>query len=156
MQSLLLQALASPVSTELSYPLHPQHKEAFLRTELRQALQALSSREPLPSSGNAVIKDGYLYYSKNENEEPKKIEGVSNIKYLYVYNIGTGVNKVPFVLTEDGVVYRLNSQEKLVKYDELSTYQIDKIINHEGEVYDVWTILLKDGTTKKVEVKDEM
>ena len=112
--------------------------------------------EPLPSEGNAVVKDGYLYYSKNGNEEPKKVEGVSNIKYLNVYNIGTGVNKVPFVVTEDGVVYRLNSQEKLVKYEELSTYQVDKILSHEGEMYDVWTILLKEKKKKIVEVKDEL
>lgn len=109
--------------------------------------------EPLPGEGNAVLKDGYLYYSKSKNEEPKKVEGVANIKSLYIYNIGTGINKVPFVVTNDGIVYRLNSEEKLVKYEELANYKVDKIISHEGEIYDVFTLLLLDGTTKVVIVE---
>lgn len=110
--------------------------------------------EPLPAEGIAFIKEGYLYYSYNESEEAEKIQEVSNIKELYTYNIGTGINKVPFVLTEDGDVYRLNSAKQLLVYKELSNYKIDKIVSHEGEIYDVFTLLLKDGTTKVVEVKE--
>lgn len=109
--------------------------------------------EPLPMEAKAVLKNGYLYYSKNENEEFKKINGTSNIKELYIFNIGSGINKVPFVVTEDGTIYRLNSEERLVKYEELSNYKVKKIIKHEGELYDIFTLLLNDGSTKIVEIK---
>lgn len=111
--------------------------------------------EPLPYEGQAIIKDGYLYYSKSKDEEPKRVDGTSNIKSLYIYNVGTGINKVPFVVTNDGTVYRLNSEEKLVKFEELSKYKVHKIINHDGEMCDNFTLLLLDGTTKLVEIKYE-
>ena len=102
--------------------------------------------------GDAYIKDGYLYYSGSDEEEPRKIEGVSNIKSLNIYNIGTGVNRVPFVVTEDGTVYELNKDEKLVVYEELSDYKVDRIISCIGETDAVFTLLLLDGTTEVVTV----
>ena len=111
--------------------------------------------EPLPYEGQAIIKDGYLYYSRSKDEELKKVDGTSNIKSLYIYNIGTGINKVPFVVTSDGTVYRLNSEEKLVKYEELSKYKVNKIIKHEGEISDTFTLSLIDGSTKLVEIQYE-
>lgn len=117
-------------------------------------VKSKSYGEPLPLEGVAFVKDGYLYYSYSNSEEPEKIKGVSNIKSLKIFNIGTGINRVPFVVTEDGIVYRLNSAKQLVVYEELSNYKVDKIISHEGEMYDVFTLLLLDGTTKVVEVKE--
>ena len=111
--------------------------------------------EPLPYEGQAIIKDGYLYYSRSKDEELKKVDGTSNIKSLYIYNIGTGINKVPFVVTSDGTVYRVNSEEKLVKYEELSKYKVNKIIKHEGEISDTFTLSLIDGSTKLVEIQYE-
>lgn len=110
--------------------------------------------EPLPYEGRAVLKDGYLYYSRSENEELKKVEGASNIKSLYIFNLGTGINRVPFVVTNDGIVYRLNEEEKLVNYDGLANYRVSEIISHESdEAKDKFTLLLLDGTQKNVEVK---
>ena len=117
-------------------------------------VQSKSYGEPLPLEGVAKLKEGYLYYSYNNSDEPEKIEGVSNIKSLDIFNIGTGINKVPFVVTNDGVVYRLNSAKQLVVYEELENYKVDKIVSHEGEMYDIFTLLLLDGTTKVVEVRE--
>ena len=119
-------------------------------TEFDDVVTAQSYGQPL--IGEASLKDGYLYYSSNGNDSPRKIEGVSNIKSLNVYNIGTGINKVPFVVTQDGVVYRLNDAEELVVYEELSKYKVDKIISCEGELYTVFKIQLKDGTTKTIKI----
>ena len=131
-----------------------ENKEASKESEITETtvITHKAYGEPLPSEGKAILKDGFLYYSRSENEESKKIDGVSNIKYLYLFNIGTGVNKVPFVVKNDGTVYRLNSEEKLVKYEELANYKVDKIIKHEGEMYDTFTLLLLDGTKKIVKV----
>ena len=118
----------------------------------KDTVKAQSYGQPLMVE-NAYLEDGYLYYTSTKEEKPKKIEGVSNLKALYIYNIGTGVNQVPFVVAQDGTVYRLNYQEKLVKYEELANYKVDKILSHEGEMYDVFTLQLLDGTTKIVEVK---
>ena len=117
-------------------------------------VQRKSYGEPLPLDGVAKLKDGYLYYSYNNSQEPEKINGVSNIKSLDIFNIGTGINRVPFVVTQDGVVYRLNSAKQLVVYEELSKYKVDKIISHEGEVNDKFTLLLLDGTKKIVAVQE--
>ena len=111
--------------------------------------------DPLPYEGRAELRDGYLYYSRSINEELRKIEGVSNIKLLYMFNIGTGINKTPFVVTNDGTVYRLTGNEKLVKYEGLSNYKVDKIISYEGEMSAKFTLLLLDGTTKIVELNHE-
>ena len=108
-----------------------------------------------PLVGEGYIKDGYLYYSNDSSKEPRKIEGVSNIKSLNIYNIGTGMNKVPFVVTEDGIVYRLNGAEELVVFEELSDYKVDKIISCEGELTETFTLLLLDGTTKVVNISYE-
>ena len=39
-------------------------------------------------------------------------------------------------------------------YEELSKYKVDKIISHEGEVNDKFTLLLLDGTKKIVAVQE--
>jgi len=128
--------------------------ENIINNEVKvDIVQSKSYGEPLPLEGVAFVKDGYLYYSYNNSEEAEKITGVSNIKSLDIFNIGTGINKVPFVVTNDGVVYRLNSAKQLVVYEELSNYKVDKIVSHKGEMYDTFTLLLLDGTTKTVEVK---
>lgn len=111
--------------------------------------------EPLPDEGQVIIKDGYLYYSKSENTELKKIEGISEIKSIYVCNVGTAINKVPFIISNDGTVYRLNSEEQIVEYEELSNYKVSEIIDHNGETSDIFTLLLIDGTKKIVEVKHQ-
>ena len=40
-------------------------------------------------------------------ENAKKYEGLSNVIKVKVFNIGTGINKVPFLITEDGKVYEV-------------------------------------------------
>lgn len=110
--------------------------------------------EPISPESITYLKDGYLYFAENGDTKAQQIEGVSNIKSLKVYNIGAGINRVPFVVTENGKVYRLNSKKELVEYKELSEYEVDEIIDHTGEEYDVFTLLLKDGTIKKVEIKE--
>lgn len=119
----------------------------------RETVEGKSYGEPLPAEGVASLKDGYLYYAEDNSKEQEKIEGVSNIKQLFIANIGTGVNKAIFVVTEDGTVYRLDSKKKLVIYEELSKYKVSEIVKCEGETKAVFTLLLTDDSTAIVEVK---
>lgn len=118
----------------------------------RETVEGKSYGEPLPADAVASIKDGCLYYAEDSSKEQEKIEGVSNIKQLFIANIGTGVNKAIFVVTEDGTVYRLNSEKKLVIYEELSKYKVSEIVKCEGETKAVFTLLLTDGSTAIIEV----
>ena len=121
----------------------------------------------------AFIEDGELYYYKvfsedtaekmffGSKQEMKKYPNLNNIKRLKRYNLGTGINPVPFLITEDGKVYQINfysntkEEINVEPYDEFKDYKVEDILSHEGEMYDIWEILLKDGTTKTITVKDE-
>ena len=127
----------------------------------------------------AYIEDGYLYYF-NENVRAdgvaegafdftsvfrsnmaeydgiKKYEGLSNIKKMKIYNTGTGVNPVVFLITESGEVYSISiyteSELNAKIYEGLKDYKVEDILSHTGEMYSVFEVLLKDGSTKTVTV----
>lgn len=121
------------------------------------------------------IEDGYLYYFKenveyaNEtaqtqvmflnNGQTIQYSGLSNIKRIKTFNMGTSVNPVPFLITTDGKVYKINrwtnDNSIIVElYEPLKDYNVEDILKQNGEMYAVFEVLLKDGTTKVVEVKE--
>lgn len=116
----------------------------------------------------AYIEDGFLYYYNAAgygqfvaNSTPMaKYEDLSNITRMKVYNLGTGVNPVPFLITEEGKVYKIdhyidkdmdtNIQVNLC--EALVDYEVADILSHTGETYSRYELLLKDGTTQTVEI----
>ena len=103
------------------------------------------------------MEDGYFYYSIN-GENAKKYEGLSNVIKVKVFNIGTGINKVPFLITEDGKVYEvkkdLNGNIKAVIYKPLKNYKVEDILDKTGETKSIFKVLLKDKTIKEIEVAE--
>ena len=112
---------------------------------------------PIFEIAEAYVEDGYFYYSIN-GENAKKYEGLSNVTKVKVFNIGTGINKVPFLITEDGKVYEvkkdLNGNIKAVIYKPLKNYKVEDILDKTGETKSIFKILLKDKTIKEIEVAD--
>lgn len=123
----------------------------------------------------AYIDDGYMYYYKEENiqntnngDEFHPVYGIgmmtkyttiNNIARIKKYNFGTGINQVPLLITEDGKVYEVLLDEGDLKtqlYEGLKEYKVEDILSHDGEMYDVFEILLKDGTTKTVTVNGDI
>lgn len=130
----------------------------------------------------AYIEDGYLYYFNESadvnkisegtfqfmsgiikypgDERVKKYEGLNNIKKMTTYNIGTGINPVLFLITESGEVYSMNIYSNfnssngvnIETYEGLKDYKVEDILSHDGEMYSVFEVLLKDGSTKTVTV----
>lgn len=130
----------------------------------------------------AYIEDGYLYYFNESadvnkisegtfqfmsgiikypgDQRVKKYEGLNNIKKMTTYNIGTGINPVLFLITESGEVYSINIYSNfnssngvnIETYEGLKDYKIEDILSHDGEMYSVFEVLLKDGSTKTVTV----
>lgn len=130
----------------------------------------------------AYIEDGYLYYFNESadvnkisegtfqfmsgiikypgDQRVKKYEALTNIKKMTTYNIGTGINPVLFLITESGEVYSMNIYSNFYSsngvnieiYEGLRDYKIEDILSHDGEMYSVFEVLLKDGSTKTVTV----
>lgn len=109
----------------------------------------------------AYIEDGYLYYFNDDDvtfatsSNVQKYQELSNITRMETYNLGTGVNPVPFLITEEGKVYYIDCYVddgiKVELYEGLAGYAVEDIISHSGEMSSVFEILLKDGTTQTVE-----
>lgn len=112
---------------------------------------------PIFEIAEAYVEDGYFYYSIN-GENAKKYEGLSNVTKVKVFNIGTGINKVPFLITEDGKVYEvkkdLNGNIKAVIYKPLKNYKVEDILDKTGETKSIFKVLLKDKTIKEIEVAE--
>ena len=112
---------------------------------------------PIFEIAEAYVEDGYFYYSIN-GENTKKYEGLSNVTKVKVFNIGTGINKVPFLITEDGKVYEvkkdLNGNIKAVIYKPLKNYKVEDILDKTGETKSIFKVLLKDKTIKEIEVAE--
>lgn len=112
---------------------------------------------PIFEIAEVYVKDGYFYYSIN-GENAKKYEGLSNVTKVKVFNIGTGINKVPFLITEDGKVYEvkkdLNGNIKAVIYKPLKNYKVEDILDKTGETKSIFKVLLKDKTIKEIEVAE--
>ncbi len=123
----------------------------------------------------AYINNGSLYYfteAKQANgtkegafdfistfiasSTTKKYEGLSNVKRMKTYNVGTGIDVVPFLITEDGKVYTVNiygeNDIEVKLYEGLKDYKVEDILSHTGEEYSEFKLLLKDGSTKTVRV----
>ena len=112
---------------------------------------------PIFEISKAYVKDGYFYYSIN-GEDAKRYEELSNVTKVRVFNIGTGINKVPFLITEDGKAYEvkkdLSGNIKAVMYKPLKNYKVEDILDKTGETKSIFKLLLKDKTTKEVEVTE--
>ena len=112
---------------------------------------------PIFEIAEAYVEDGYFYYSIN-GENAKKYEGLSNVTKVKVFNIGTGINEVPFLITEDGKVYEvkkdLNGNIKAVIYKPLKNYKVEDILDKTGETKSIFKVLLKDKTIKEIEVAE--
>lgn len=112
---------------------------------------------PIFEIAEAYVEDGYFYYSIN-GENAKKYEGLSNVTKVKVFNIGTGINKVPFLITEDGKVYEvkkdLNGNIKAVIYKPLKNYKVEDILDKTGETKSIFKVLLKDKTIKEIEIAE--
>lgn len=112
---------------------------------------------PIFEIAEAYVEDGYFYYSIN-GENTKKYEGLSKVTKVKVFNIGTGINRVPFLITEDGKVYEvkkdLNGNIKAVIYKPLKNYKVEDILDKTGETKSIFKILLKDKTIKEIEVAE--
>ncbi len=121
----------------------------------------------------AYIENGYLYYFKehvefaNEtidrqvvflnNGQTEKYADLDNIKRIKTFNIGTGINPTPFLITEDGKVYEIvhrtmDNSMKVELYEGLKDYKVEDILSQNGELDVVFELLLKDGTTTTVTI----
>lgn len=118
------------------------------------------------------IEDGSLYYIKDSKSahakgdfvssfitgskayEMQKYTGLDNIKRMKTYNVGMDVNPVPFLITEDGKVYEVNMYDGFnVKiFEKLADYKVEDILSFEYEWETDIEVLLKDGTTKRIQL----
>lgn len=110
----------------------------------------------------AYIDDGFLYYyhmddsfmyTESDKVRPMvKFEGLNHIKRMKYYNVGSGVDRYPCLITEEGEVYWLNNtymsdrQEICIeRFEFLKDYQVEDILYFHCEwAYEV-EVLLKDG-----------
>ncbi len=109
----------------------------------------------------AYIEEGDLYYFNGHNvsfatsSNVEKYADLSNITRMETYNLGTGVNPVPFLITEGGQVYYIDYYVDdgiaVELYDGLAGYEVEDILSCSGEMSSVFELLLKDGTTQTVE-----
>jgi len=88
----------------------------------------------------------------------QKLPGISNIKRMKTYNMGTGVDPTPFLITEDGEVYLVynayaSSRDELQieRFDTLADYQVEDILSFDGELWYIIEVLLKDGSIITIE-----
>ena len=89
-------------------------------------------------------------------EKMKQCEGIDNAKRIKMYNSGTGIKPVIYVITEDGKVYTGSFFEHdfaLNLDNRLKEYEVEDILSKTGEMKDEFKLLLKDGTTKTVTVE---
>lgn len=89
-------------------------------------------------------------------EKMKQCEGIDNAKRIKMYNSGTGVKPVIYVITEDGKVYAgsfFDHDFELYLDNRLKEYEVEDILSKTGEMKDEFKLLLKDGTTKTVTVE---
>lgn len=111
------------------------------------------------------LDDGYLYYNvadgfcldSNSHEYMDRYEGVNDIKRLRVLNVGTDVNPVVFLITNQGDVYEqvyydgAKKAPVFEKFELLEGYAVEDILYFEGERQFKVEVLLKDGKTAYVE-----
>ena len=117
----------------------------------------------------AYIENGYLYYFNSHvdvgptdettynytsffnNGQTEKYTELNNIRRIKTFNIGTSVNPTPFLITTDGKVYQIlhktTDSIKVELYEALKDYEVEDILSQNGEMKNVFELLLKDGTT---------
>lgn len=159
------------VKTELQENNHDEKKNlAKVPTSDLVTLFYSASQEEV-SIFYGYIEDGSLYYikdSKNTNvkedfmssfitgskaNEMQKYTGLNNIKRMKTYNVGMDVNPVPFLITEDGKVYEVNMYDgfNVKLFEKLAGYEVEDILSFECEWDTDIEVLLKDGTTKRIQ-----
>ena len=137
-----------------------REKEKEVKTSIEKTEEdetAETNLMPIFEIAEAYAENGYFYYSIS-GETAKRYEGLSNVAKVKVFNIGTGINNVPFLITEDGTVYEVkkdsNENIKAVMYKPLKNYKVEDILDKTGETKSIFKLLLKDKTTKEVEVTE--
>ncbi len=105
------------------------------------------------------INQGYISYTGN-HENMKKMTLINQIRRIKTFNTGSGVDPIPYLITESGEVYFLedtwptyDEQMKLIKFDLLEDYQVEDILEFKSEWSYYLKVLLKDGTI--IEVQSE-
>lgn len=125
----------------------------------------------------SYIKDGKVYYFHESDyegkttgqyykfsinlmgqyeEKMKQCEGIDNAKRIKMYNSGTGILPIVYVITEDGEVYTgslMNEGFALKLDNRLKEYKVEDILSKTGETKDNFELLLQDGTIKTVTVE---
>ena len=85
-----------------------------------------------------------------------KYSKINNIKRLKIINRGTGVSPELFLITNDGKVYStgeiFDKELSFTLSKEFKDYQIENIIDKEGEMFETFEVLLKDGSKIKIDV----
>lgn len=113
----------------------------------------------------AYIQDGDLYYYYDDTAQfiadcyvgqMRKYSGLNNIKRMLTLNVGSGVDPVPCLITEEGEVYWFVYSDSepgegdeginLVEFSLLEGYQVEDILYYSGEWQYKVEVLLKDGS----------
>ena len=105
------------------------------------------------------INRGYLYYSGG-NSSMEILPEISNIRRMKTFNVGSGIDPMPVLITESGEVYmlyntwpRYSDEMELVRFTLLEDYQVEDILYFSGEWSYHMKVLLKDGSV--IELQSE-
>lgn len=116
----------------------------------------------------AYIENGYLLYYRSDHcqlctystfkNRFQIFKGLKDIRRIKTFHAGTGVEPTPCLITEAGEVYwvcntKAGSEKELSveRFKLLADYQVEDILEHEGERKHLWKVLLKDGRVISVE-----
>ena len=81
---------------------------------------------------------------QNNTSELSVLNNANNIK---IFNVGTGINPVLFIITNDGRVYETQTNNLDFNLNKaLKNYKVEDILSKTGELSNVFEVLLKDGT----------
>lgn len=70
---------------------------------------------------------------------------------IKIFNVGTGVNQVFFIITDDGKAFETQTDNLDFNLNiALKNYKVENVLNKTGEMANVFEVLLKDGTKKTV------
>ena len=111
------------------------------------------------TSNNGYIQVTGASYSNDNYIKPKKYEGLTNIKRIKIFNEGTSVSPLLFLITDDGKVYWKDGLSKFndIKFNQandLKDYQIDDLLEYKSgdSPQGYYKFKLKDGTIKEITV----
>ena len=128
-----------------------------------------------PSTGRQlyVLDGGDIYYTADKTDDGdyskvsysfdsitdiQKLYSISNVKRIKAFNASNSTYRM-FLILNDGDVKIMSYKNNRVTVEDTAIfpdgYQIDDIEEYTDSVIDSWTVILKDGTKFKKEVKLE-